>query len=234
MHIRLPRVLAATVTVCTLLSLCVGGAAAAAPKSAATLASHAISTTEGAQWVQFAGVITEGTQRVTLNMTGSTHGVAEGTIGIGKSVTSVREVHGRVYFLGNAAYWSKAGGKSAVELFAGRWVSTATKTTAGQALTPFLDSTLFLDDVFGGNVQKALAAEVGTATVGGKSAIILKLSFPENLLHGDLYVARSGPPFILKIAVKSKTGSANMTFANYNKVIHPVVPANSIDIDTLG
>jgi hypothetical protein len=231
MQVSLPRLGAAALTLGTVLALGPGVASAGTTPRQAAL--RAIAVTEGASSVRFAGVITEGKERISVAVSGSTLGVGQGTIGIDKGTATVREVSGTVYFIGTKEFWTLEGGKSAAQLFAGKWVSTASSSQTGASLAQFLDSKLFLGDLFGANLGKSAFTNAGTSKIDGKSVSVIGTSYPKNKAHGNLYVARSGPPYILKIVVSSKSGAATVTFSNFDKAIHPAVPSGSIDLDTL-
>jgi hypothetical protein len=216
-----------------------GAAPAGASSSPRQLVLQAVKATETATAVRFEGVITARTkptaplERITLDVSGSTSGTGEGTIGIGKGVATVREVAGTIYFNGNSAFWTTESGQTTSKIFAGRWVSTAATSSTGHSLAEFLDSSTFLTVVFGKNLLRSTFTNAGSARVGSQPVTVVATSYAKNNAHGRLYIARSGTPYILKLAVASNSGTATLSFSNYNQVAHPIAPQGAIDLDTL-
>jgi hypothetical protein len=236
MQFPLLRIVLGALTLATGLA---GATPAGASVSPRQLVLRSIKATEAASAIRFKGVITERTkatapvQRIALDVSGSTSGVGEGTIGIGKGIATVREVGGTIYFNANSAFWTTEGGQSASTIFAGRWVSTAATSATGQSLAEFLDSSTFLTVIFGKNLKSSIFTNAGSATVDGEAATVIGATYKKNDAHGKLYVASSGKPYVLKLAVASKDGAATLTFSNYNEVTHPIAPQGAIDLDTL-
>ncbi len=200
----------------------------------------AIKATEAAHSVRIQGVITERSkasaplQRITLDVSASTSGIGQGTIGLNKGMATVREVDGTVYFNANSAFWlAEGGGSSAAKVLAGRWVSTAATSPTGVSLADFLDSSSFLTSIFGKNLVSSTFTGAGTATVEGRHATVIRATYKKNDAHGHLYVASSGAAYILKLAVASNDGTATLTFSNYNQATTPVAPSGAINLDTL-
>lgn len=237
MRFPLPRLaLGALVMSAALAGAAPAGASSSPPRQ---LVLQSVKATEAATAVRFEGVITARTkptaplERITLNVSGSTSGTGEGTIGIGKGVATVREVAGTIYFNGNSAFWTAESGQTTSRIFAGRWVSTAATTSTGKSLAEFLDSSTFLTVVFGKNLLNSTFTNAGSATVGSQPATVVAATYVKNNAHGHLYIARSGPPYILKLAVTSNSGTATLSFSNYDQLTHPIAPQGAIDLDTL-
>lgn len=231
MRVTPTRLVPAALTVgCVTLALYAAPAGASA--SAKQIVQSAISATESAKSLTIAGAVVQGKQTISLNVSASTSGVGQGTIGIGTGTATVRLVGGTVYFMGDASFWTKESGKSAAQLFAGKWVSTAATTTNGQELSAFLNSGAFLRQLFGSNLTKATFTNAGTAKVAGKSVIVIAGRDKSNS-GGRLYVAASGKPYVLKISISSPTESGGLVFSNYNRPITPVIPSGAINLDTL-
>lgn len=209
------------------------GSPAGASPSPKQMVKNAIAAAESATSVKIAGSVTQGTQTVSLDVSASTLGVGQGTIGIGTGVATVRQVGGTIYFMGTTAFWTQQSGQSAAQLFAGKWVKTAATTSSGQSLAQFLNSHNFMVQLFGSNLANSHFVKVGTAKVGGRSAIVISGVDPKNKTTGRIYVAKSGTPYVLKIAVGGKGLSGSLTFSNYNRPIAPAVPAGAIDLDAL-
>lgn len=213
-------------------------APASASASPSKLLQRAITATESASAVHYSGVITERSkpkapvQRISLDVWASTSGTSEGTIGIGNGKATVRELGGTIYFDANSAFWTAEGGKSAAKIFAERWVNTAPTSQTGVSLSEFLDSASFLSVIFGSNLNHSSLTEVGSAKVNGQRADVISTTYKKNDAFGRLYVAAAGPPYVLRFDVRSKNGTASLTFSNYGQLSHPVAPSSSVNLDT--
>ncbi len=235
MHLPLPRFALGALV---LLGALGWGARAGASESLSQSLQRAIKATESATAVHYQGVITERSkpkapvQRIALDVSASTSGTSEGTIGIGKGTATVRELGGTIYFDADQAFWSAEGGKSAAKIFAGKWVNTATTSQTGVSLSEFLDSKSFLAVIFGANLKHSTLSDAGTAKIDGQPARVISTTYKKNDAHGRLYVATRGQPYVLKFAVTSNSGTATLTFSQYDQLAHPLPPASSINLDT--
>lgn len=232
MHVSPTRLVVGALTVggMTLAFLGSPAGASTSPKQAVK---NAIAATESATSVKISGSVTEGAQKISLDVSASTLGVGQGTIGIGTGVATVRLIGGTIYFMGTTKFWTQQSGKSAAQLFAGKWVKTAATTQSGQSLAEFLNSANFMKQLFSSNLNNSKFAEAGTAKVAGKSAVVISGIDSKNKTSGRIYVAKSGKPYILKIAIGGKGGVGSLTLSNYNQSITPAVPSSAIDLDTL-
>jgi hypothetical protein len=195
---------------------------------------NAISATESVTSVKIIGEIHETTQTISLDVSASTAGVGEGTVGLGTGLVAVRLVGGTIYFMGNKNFWTQQGNASDAQLFAGKWVDTAASTTSGKSLAEFLDSATFLKQLFGGsNLSSSKFTKVGTAKVAGKSTVVLSGVNEKTKTSGKIYVATSGPPYILKVVIGGDGDQGSLTFSQFNQPVHSVAPSGAIDLDTL-
>ena len=216
------------------MSLGLLGSPAGASTSPKQTVKNAIAATESATSLKIFGSVTQGTQTISLNVSASTLGVGQGTVGIGTGVATVRLVGGTIYFMGSTKFWTQQSGKSAAQLFAGKWVKTAATTTNGKSLAQFLNSANFMKQLFSSNLNNSKFTKAGTGKVAGKSAVVISGVDSKNKTSGRIYVAKSGTPYILKIAIDGKGGIGSLTFSNFNQPITPAVPSGAIDLDTLG
>jgi hypothetical protein len=210
------------------------GSGAWASTSPRQIVKNAVTATEAAKSVTIAGAITEGTETISLNISASTLGVGQGTVGFGTGVAQVRLVGGTVYFMGDSEFWTEESGASAAQLFAGKWVKTAATSSSGQSITQFLNSAHFLKELFSANPVNSKFTLVGSTTVAGKAAIEITGVDAKNQTTGTVYVARSKPQYILKVTIGGSSESGGLTFSHYNGPIRPVAPKGAINIDTLG
>jgi hypothetical protein len=69
-----------------------------------------------------------------------------------------------------------------------------------------------------------------TSTINGQQVIAIKGASSSDNSGGTVYVATTGKPYIIRVS----GGGTTLTFSNYNRPVNPSVPANSINISTLG
>jgi len=216
------------------MTLALGSAPVSAASSPEQIVKQAITTSEAATSVKIVGSVAEGTQTISLDVSASTSGAGEGTIGIGKGLATVRLVGGTVYFMGNAKFWTQQVSASAAKLFVGKWVSTAATTSTGSPLAQFLNSGSFMKQLFGSSLENSKFVNAGTAHVGGKTAIVISADNKSLKSEGDLYVAKSGQPYILKVSAVGGKGQAGaLTFSQYDQPVNVVAPSGAVDLDTL-
>lgn len=215
------------------MTVALGGSPAWAGTSPKEVVLNAITATEATTSVKIVGSVTEGTETISLNISASTSGVGQGTIGINKQVATVRLVAGIVYFRADTQFWTAESGKSAAQLFANKWVDTAETTSTGQPLAQFLNSDTFMQQLFGPNLDNSTFTDVGTARVDGKTAVVISGVDKKSKSKGDIYIAKSGTPYILRLTIGGKGDKGGLTFSDYNQPVTPVVPSGAIDLDTL-
>jgi hypothetical protein len=216
------------------MTLALGSVPVSAASSPKQIVQQAITASEAATAVKIVGSVAEGTQTISLDVSATTSGVGEGTIGIGKGVATVRLVGGTVYFMGNTKFWTQQISASAARLFVGKWVSTAATTSTGAPLAQFLNSGNFMKQLFGSNLENSKFVNAGTAHVGGKTSIVISAVGKGTKSEGDLYVAKSGPPYILRVSAVGGKGQAGaLTFSQYDQSINVVAPSGAVDLDTL-
>jgi hypothetical protein len=230
---RVIRAVAGLLAVGTI-STGLGASASAATLTAKQLVAKAVTATEAVTSVHFVGVVLQDTQEVSLNVSATSTGVGQGTIGIGKGTAVVRSVHGIDYFKGNAKFWTEESGKSAAELFAGRWVSASAKSSGGLDLNQFLNSTALTQNLFGSGFTQSTLALDGTAKIGGHRVTVVKGADENGKGSGKIFITKSSPPYIMKVSFSSTSGSGSILLSNFNKPVRPVAPKNAINLGSLG
>lgn len=227
-----PLRLAAATTALGCLGLAVGASPAGAAASASQIVSNAVVATDAATSVQVTVSALQNKQRESFNVQATNTGVGQGTITQGKQSFTMRSVGGTIYLMANAAFWRANGGKSAAQLFVGKWVSTSATSSTGSQIAPLLNSTSLLKQFFSQTgIQTSKLTTAGHATVAGQSATVI--AGHDKTGSGKIYIAASGAPYILKVLFTGKGTSGTMTLTNYNQPVNPAAPPNPVDLDTL-
>lgn len=230
---RLPPLrLATSTTIAGCLGLLLGAAPAGASPSATSLLSNAIAATDAATSVHIVLSSVQNKEKDSFNVQATNTGVGEGTFSEGSQSFTMRSVGGTVYLMANTAFWDANGGKSAAQLFVGRWVSTAATSSTGSQVVGLVNSTTLLKQLFtqSGISGSHLSSE-GKATVGGQSATVI--GGHDKSGAGKIYIASSGKPYILKVVFSGKGTSGSIALSAYGQPVSPAVPQNAIDMDTL-
>jgi hypothetical protein len=134
---------------------------------------------------------------------------------------------GELYLKADEASWSKLSGEAgAAQLLANRWVKAPTTNANFRDLAGIVDSSKFLD----GLKPEGRVTKQAVTKLDGNSAIPLADS-----RGGTLYVAATGPPYILKIVDTgtSKGGAGTVTFDHYGNADVPAVPTGAVDLSAV-
>jgi hypothetical protein len=227
-----PIRLAACTTAAGCLSLAMWSAAAGASQSAGQIVNSAVAATESATSVRVVVSLVQNHQKESFNVQATNSGVGQGSITQGNQSFTFRSVGGTVYLMANTAFWKAQGGKSAVQLLAGKWVSTAATSSTGSSLAEFLNSTTLLKQFFNTTgVSSSVFVTPRKGSVGGHPATVI--SGHDKSGGGKIYIAASGSPYILRVTFSDKTTAGTVTLSNFNQPVNPAVPPNPVDLDTL-
>lgn len=229
-----------SVVVATGGALAATGAAGAAgngvaQQSAQQIVSQALKVSSAANSFTMSGTVAESGQNYTLNIQAAPNGDGKGTIEMNSYVIQIVQVGSNIYLKANQAFWTKEAGASAASLFANKWIYGSKSSSDLGSLSQILNGKQFMKQVFGGspNLQNTALNKAGYTTVGGKQA--LKISGSNGSSSGAIYVATSGPPYILKVTLSGGSqGHGNLSFRNYNQPVTVTAPQGAINIDNLG
>jgi hypothetical protein len=168
----------------------------------------------------------EGTAALSLDVSlSSTRGGGRITV---QGATLQLVASGReLYLKADANSWQKLSVKPAAsQLLANRWIKVPTTNADFSELAALLDSSKFMKNLTAeGRVTKHAVTKID-----GNRAIPLVDS-----RGGTLYVAATGPAYILKIVDtgKSSGGPGTVTFDHYGDATVPPVPTGAVDFGTL-
>ena len=246
MRLRCSVALVGTISICSLALLVpaaaatttttTGGSTTAAAASAAAQAAvaKAVSTSTAASSVTVTGSASQGKQVITLSLQASDSAEGVGSIAISGAVVHAIRLGKNVYFNANAKFWKENGGTAAANLFVGKWVETAAKSTDGQPLAQFLDVTTLFGELFGGDFTSAVFTKVKDTTLHGMAVIAYTGKDQIGGTGGTIYVARTGKPYVVELSsLGGSKGRSLVVFSRYNQPVHAVAPKGAVDIDTL-
>jgi hypothetical protein len=114
-----------------------------------------------------------------------------------------------LYFRLSRTTWQRRAGEQAAELFSGRWVKVPAKDKSFAGFAHDFDAKLFTG--LTSDMTKGMK-KVGPATVRGVRATEYKSASD----HSRLFIARYGPPVVLKAVDPSRDGGT-ISFSDYGK-----------------
>jgi len=156
--------------------------------------------------------------RLSLSATGG-----GGDISVPGATLKIVVAAGSVYIRANEASWLKLTGSRATALMvANHWIKAPASNSDFSNFVDLTITTDFVTEFFPGAGAKISRAS-GTVTWHQAKVILLTDS------EGDrLYVAATGPPYMLYVRGKSSEGS--LTFSDFGDARLPAVPSNAISL----
>lgn len=221
------RVVVVLFAACAALAAVAVPAAAAsgneAAKDASDILADARAATAGARTVRIAGEIHTDGRDITLDIV-SGHGTGGGTIAVDGATFDIVVRPPDVYMKGGARTWRKlTGSKVAAQLFADRWLKTASTNPDFESFAKLVD------------VEKLTAALEGSGPIDKGRTTTYKGVAAIPLVDGDgsgvLYVAARGKPYI--VGIVDKKGRGALRFTDYGTAKVPKVPKRSVDLSQL-
>lgn len=157
----------------------------------AEILSRARKATASARYLRMRGQIDDGDGKVALDFRFAGATEASGWFQQGKQRVEIIRIGKDVYIKGNKAFLKEIGGKSAVQLLAGKHIKTTAKSADFKDLAAFTDRTSLMKEALkaAGTWKKGAAG-----TVAGRPAL--------TLTGGpgvEIQVATSGEPYVLRL-----------------------------------
>lgn len=214
---------------CALL-VCVAAPAAAAPPSRAATTpdqwvAESLAAAKAAASVHVTGSMTEGGQRLSLDLRLVAGEGASGSMVLGKQRIDIVRLGPFSYFRVGASFWRRYGGAVAAELFAGRWVKISSSVPGFASLTSLTDMSRLFAGMLGSHGPLSLG---GTRTIAGTPAIAVVDASKDG---GTLWIAASGTPYPLRVTQTG--GPGYVSFDAWNAPMRITAPADAIDLTKL-
>jgi hypothetical protein len=196
-----------------------------AAKPATQVFSDAQKATAAASSVHVVGHITSGGKPISLDFVGGTKRGGGALSSSGWSLQIVLAGQ-NVYLKGSAAsFTTLAGNKAAGQLLGGRWLQT---TNANKDFGSFSELFNVSKLVHAINSKSDSIKKGSPTTVDGQSVVTL-IDAKE---QGKLYVAATGPPYIVEITGGPKE-PGTIKFNQYGSAKPPATPTGAINLDQL-
>lgn len=199
-------------------------------KSASQIISLSTSATKSASSFTLNGTVKEGRRTVGFqNLALSESGNAQGSLTIDGSRLQIVEVSHVLYVNGSKAFWTRYSNSAVGELLGGRWVFGGTTNKGLGSLAQELNPQALTQQF--GSAGHGTYNKGRVTTVAGERVISVNGS--QGSKRGVLYVALTGQPYIVRVAVKENRTGGYLTFTNYNQSVNTSAPPNPIDLSKL-
>jgi hypothetical protein len=203
-----------------------GGALASAPngesaKTVSQILADMQKAVARAHTVHIAGSGTSGGSPIALDLRLDASRGGEGTIAEGGLSFKIIRIGGKAYFNAATSFWKREAGKTAAQLFAGKWIEAS--ATSGQlaSLTPITDLAAIMQQILSGHGKLAKGA---TATIDGQPAF----SLVDTTEGGTLWIAADGTPYPLELTPK-KGNTGSILFEAWDQPFGLKAPSNPLD-----
>jgi hypothetical protein len=222
------RLIAAALLFVLICGACGGGKSSNGEekKTAAQIFDDAKAAVRQASSFHIAGETGQGSDRISLDVSLSPSR-GGGRITVKGATLQLVVSGGELYLKADEASWLKLTGKAgAAQLLANRWVKAPDTDANFRDLAGILDSSKFMENL----KPEGQVTKQAVTKLYGNSAIPLVDS-----QGGTLYVAATGPAYILKIVDtgKSSGGAGTVTFDHYGNADVPAVPTGAVDLSAV-
>ncbi|HEX5267871.1 MAG TPA: hypothetical protein VFW24_13975 [Acidimicrobiales bacterium] len=197
-----------------------------AAKSVSQIGHDVEAAMKGLKSFHISGSVTDSGQTIGLDLAVENSGPGGGTMSINGSSFQLVVNGSKLYFKGDQAFWEKTGGVNAsvANLFAGKWVTGVPSTSDLQSLAQLTNINSFVSGLSSGSDSGPNGTKQSVTTFHGQSALPIKST------DGTVYVATSGPPYLLGLQGGSQ---GTLTFDQFNSATAPAVPTGAVDFGDL-
>jgi hypothetical protein len=204
------------------------GASGNGSSSAAQLVRQSAQATQGAKAVTVSANLTQGNQHTSFQLATGTSGNGVGTVTVNGQTIHVVKLGSTTYFKADNAFWTANGGQAAAQIFANKWLKAPSSDPDFSQFNSFFNLRSLLGS---SSAPVGSARKVGTATVNGQPAIVIKGG--DSSSSGTVWVAAKGRPYVLKIQASGSGTSGTITFTHYGQSLHPSAPKGAISYTAL-
>lgn len=187
-------------------------------KSAAQIAAAAEAAMKHVKSFHVEGVVAPLTMNLSLSATGGGGSITESG-----ATLEIVVAKATVYIKADAKSWDKLTGSTSVgSLVANKWIKAPASNGNFKAFADLTITTDFAGQVFSGDAGLSVVSR--STTVDGHTAVELT-----DHHGGSLYVAASGPAYILRISGTSKS-PGTLNFSDFGDAPMPAVPKSAISL----
>src|SRR6185437_8085666 len=228
-----PAVAGMTVATGVVAVAAVAGPAAAATAAGGQTATGLLAAAKKAEAaagsVHLVGRITEGKTVVTFVLDVDHAGDGQGTFTEVGQALKVKKVGSNIYVYANQRFWAKAGGTAVANKIGHRWVTTSTTNTQFKSLAQFFGISRMTTGLLPpGAAQPTKGA---ATTVDGHQTIPLQTtkSGGSSTATTTLYVAATGPRYVMKATARNGGEVGTLTFSRYGEKVRVQPPAKPLN-----
>lgn len=213
-----------------------GAVAAAAPSGHTTGAANAhaivqdsVTADEAASSVTISGTFqVEGTTYA-IKMTDTRAGEGAGTLSIGGDEVHIVGYRGQTYLMSSEAFWRSAGEGKLAKRMADRWIRFPGSNTFAKDFSGFTNS----KSLFSSLEIGATFTDARTEQLNGRPVHVVTAKGTDGQGAGTLYIAASGPPYILKVTAPTDNDAA-LLFSSWGGPARITEPKDAVNYDSRG
>lgn len=214
---------------------------AAAAKSTTTTTSASVSPADvwliraiGAEQklgsVRINGVIEQNKVPISLSLLVNGDGEGGGNFRQQGSTIELKRVGTSLYFNAPRKFWSAHSTKAEAKKYGGKWIVVSALDTRFESFDQFLDAGDLVTAVFEGHTTPLMLSK--ETTLDGRKVYIVSDSVvvKGKKVSGQMYIAATGKPYVLKIVEHGPTESGVITFSSYGKAVSINTPPEPINL----
>ena len=206
-----------------------GGDSSFADESVDTIVEEATKAMQALDSLQLAGELTSDGQKISLDMTVTTDGDCEGTIGLAEGQAELVSVGGESWFKPDEAFWRSFAGPQADQIIGvvgSNWVLLPPEESG---FTELCDLDELLDELDRDDDNKLTKA--GTEEIDGQETVIIEGESTEDADNiTQAWVATEGEHYILQVG-GSGEDEGTISFSGFNEDVDIQAPPDDEVVD---
>ncbi|MGH9044421.1 MAG: hypothetical protein ACRDVP_06260 [Acidimicrobiales bacterium] len=212
---------------------------AATPRSGSQLAQQAVNAMRSVASEKVTGTVHFAQDSIGLDLLSGSGGRASGTVRIREGVLDIVTTGKTDYLKANAAFFAEVFGDGApatLASLAGKWLKLP---SAGAPGGPLGALGVLKRLTTGGSravIAKGVTFKLGGSTrLGGAPARLLDVRDGKAGWSGKVWIARSGPPYILKVSFEdvARSAAGTLSFSHLGVKVAPSAPRDAINIQSV-
>lgn len=197
-------------------------------ESASEIVAQSRSTTTSAPSAHVVGLVRTGGQTIQLDFRYQKSTGGKGTVVVNGQSVSLTLVNQDLYMQGSHSFWVSVGGAFAANLLEGKWLKVPANDKDYSNLAELSSLSSLLDQLFS---SQATWIKGPQSSINGQPVIAVTDNTPGE--GGTLYIATTGPPYLIRAAGGTSGGSGQLNFGGYGEQVTITAPPNPVDISQL-
>jgi hypothetical protein len=179
--------------------------------------------------VRVQGTINQNGTKIAINLLVNGDGEGGGTFVQSGSTIQLKLVGALLYFNAPKKFWESKSGSTQAKAYGGKWIEISALASQFQSFDQFFKVGDLVTAVFQGHTTPLT---LKTSTYQGHKVKIVSnaVTVKGKTASGQMYIAATGAPVVLKIVDKGLTNSSTFTFSNYGKAKSITIPPEPINL----